>query len=110
MLDPSNPHQDFEAKLEIRVDKEGVLSYNCDWEPGDEGLIAVASIFYKIMVDNLCSEILEEIKQQCVISDSEADYMAVINLINAQLDDQKSSSEGTSDDDVVVPPDQVFNI
>jgi len=116
MLNQSNQPQDYdsgdenlEAKLEFRVDKDGILSYNCDWKPGDEGLIGIASIFYKLMVDDICSEILEEIKQQCVLNGNEEDYVNLINIISALALDNMST-ETNSVDDIVVPPDRVFSI
>lgn len=116
MLNQSNQPQDYdssdenlEAKLEFRVDKDGILSYNCDWKPGDEGLIGIASIFYKLMVDDICSEILQEIKQQCVLNGNEVDYISVVNLIQSQMEQQSKNTTVTGDD-IVVPPDQVFNI
>ncbi len=110
MQNPSSPHQESDAKLEIRVDKQGFVSYNCDWEPGESGLIGIASIFYKLMVDDLCWEILEEIKQQCVLNDNEDEYAAMAGLLNAKIDKDETSSKTTGENSVVVSPDQVFNI
>lgn len=97
---------EFSAQLNITVDKNGFVSYNCDWIPGESGIIGLASIFYKFLFDNFSEEILQEIKQQCVLNNSEADYMAVINLINSYDAKVRKNDE----DQVVISPDQVYRI
>lgn len=97
---------EFSAQLVITVDKQGFVSYSCDWTPGENGIIGLASIFYKLLLDNFSEEILQEIKQQCVLNNSEADYMAVISLIN----NYDSKFKKQDDDQVVVAPDQVYRI
>ena len=112
MSDQSNNLKDFDGNIQsiltILVDNEGIVQYNCDWAEGDEGLIAMASIFYKILVDNLPMQILEEIKEQCVLNGKEGDYMALVSLINNNLDD--TPKEEDVDNDICIPPDQIFNI
>jgi hypothetical protein len=106
---PDRPASDSEevcSKLTIFVDKEGDIAYNCDWEPTEEGLMGVASIFYKLLVDDMPMKIFDEIKAQCVLNNAENDFIAIENLIQ-----QYSTLEGTSDqDDVVVPPDRIINL
>jgi len=99
---------DLSARLLIFVDKDGVMEYNCDWTPGT-GMKDIASIFYKIMFDNLSDSILQEIKQQCVLNGNEEDYVNLINIISALALDN-ISNETNSVDDIVVPPDRVFSI
>ena len=55
--------EEIAAKLTIFVDNEGNIAYNCDWEPTEEGLIGVASIFYKILIDELPVKIFEEMRR-----------------------------------------------
>ena len=97
---------ELSAQLNIFVDKNGFISYNCDWVPGEDGIIGLASIFYKLLLDNFSEEILLEIKQQCVLNNSEADYMAIISLINSYSAKIKNGDE----DQVVISPDQVYRI
>lgn len=115
MHDPSSqsPEQsdselEIACQLVIQCDIDGIISYDCNWIPGDEGLIGLASVFYKVLADNFGDEIFEEIKKECVLNNNEADYMTVVNLINNKA--EVASSEKKDDDDVVVPPDQVFPI
>jgi len=100
-------NQDLLAILNIVVDKEGVMEYNCDWDGSTDGITAVASIFYKLMFDGLPESILAEIKQQCVLEGKEETYMSMFNLISALAVDNNLDK---MDDDVVVQPDQVFHL
>lgn len=101
-----NEDSELSAQLVIAVDKKGFVSYNCDWIPGENGVVGLATIFYKLLLDNFSEEILQEIKQQCVLNDSESEYIAVINLINSY----DSKVKKPDDDQVVIPPDQVYRI
>jgi hypothetical protein len=103
--DPVNTY----ASLEIFVDEDGVLHYNCDWIKGEEGIVSIASIFQKLLVDNLTFEILEEIKSQCVTNNREGEYINLINIIQNTCE-QSLYKTDKPEDDVVIPPDQVFNI
>lgn len=96
------------CQLVVQCDTDGMVSYDCNWLPGDSGVIGLASIFYKLLIDNFGEEIFEEIKKDCVLNNNEADYLTVVNLINNRA--QQKQEQGQTDDDVVVPPDQVFPI
>lgn len=99
--------ESFLATLNILVDKNGIMEYNCDWDGSEDGITAVASIFYKIMFDGLSESILAQIKEQCVLEGKEETYMSIINLIGALAVDNTVDSV---DDEVVVQPDQVFHL
>jgi hypothetical protein len=98
---------DISAKLTIYVTHDGELMYNCDWEPEEEGLVGVASIFFKLLSDNLPEQILEEIKIQCVSTNKEEDFIAIGNLLKIYNSMQDTDRES---DEVVVPPDKVMHI
>lgn len=106
--EPSDDQADVVCMLSIHCDSNGIVSYDCNWANGDDGLIGLASIFYKVLAENFGEEIFEEIKKECVLNNNEADYITVVNLINNRA--EVKSSENKNDDDVVVPPDQVFPI
>lgn len=97
------------AFLTIGVDTNGIVDYNVHWKPEEEGLVAIANIFYKLIVDNLSIQILEEIRQQCVLNGSEGDYLIMLNIIN-KLSEKTLQDHQDDEDNIVVPPDQVFNI
>jgi|DEB0MinimDraft_6_1074348.scaffolds.fasta_scaffold249533_2 hypothetical protein len=103
----NNDDEKLLATLNILVDKNGIMEYNCDWDGSEDGITAVASIFYKIMFDGLSESILAQIKEQCVLECKEETYMSIINLIGALAVD--NTVDGV-DDEVVVQPDQVFHL
>tara|TARA_R100001443_G_scaffold4277_2_gene12594 strand:+ start:4546 stop:4893 length:348 start_codon:yes stop_codon:yes gene_type:complete len=102
-----NSEEEIAAKLSVFVDNEGEIMYNCDWEPTQEGLIGIASIFYKLLIDDLSDQIFEEVKAQCVSNNTEEDFMAIDNLIKAYSSTQTATN---SNDELVVPPDRIMNI
>lgn len=101
---------DLFSVLNIFVDNEGIMQYNCDWDNTAEGISAVASIFYKIMFDDLPESILAEIKQQCVLNGNEENYMQIISLISSFAVENNKEDLNANDDEVVVQPDQVFHL
>lgn len=105
---PQDQSSDFLSNLEIRVDKDGFMSYNCDWGSGNEGLEATALIYYKLLFDDLPSQILEEIKKECVLNNAEKDYEYIISLISKLVGDTQENVD--QDDGIVIPPDQVYTI
>lgn len=111
MNGPSEEHQnqyeDLVANLVISVDKQGIMEYNCDWDGSPDGITAVASIFYKIMFEELPETILAEIKRQCVLDGREESYTQILNFIASLAID---NGKDDINNDVVVQPDQVFHL
>jgi hypothetical protein len=101
---PSNHLTDKSAFLEVWVDKEETLLYNCDWGPGEEGINAVSLILYKIILSDLGLQILNEIQEECVSNDSESTFHAIQNTIRRY---SASEEKMLSGDDVVIPPDKI---
>jgi hypothetical protein len=99
-----NNSEEVSANLSIFVDNEGNIAYNCDWDSTEEGLIGVASIFYKLILDDLPARIFEEIKEQCVLNNAENDFIAIEGML------QQYSSVTKDEDSVVIPPDKITNL
>mgnify|MGYP003661927247 CR=1 FL=1 len=98
------------SKIEIYIDKEGHIGYNCDWEPSAEGIGGISAILYKLLLSDLGLKIFDEIKAQCVLNDSEEDFRIIEDTIRrySMLDDEMR--EINDDDDIVVPPDQILEL
>ena len=96
------------CELIVQANADGSVGYQCNWIPGEDGLIGLASIFYKLLIENFSEDIFKEIKDECVSNNSEADYATVVNLINNHA--QNAMASNTNGNNVVVPPDQVFNV
>ena len=95
---------DKNALLEIWVDKEETLMYNCDWGSGEKGIEAIAAILYKVILSDLGLQILNEIQQECVSTNNESTYYAIQNTIRRYSASEDKELNG---DDVVIPPDQI---
>ena len=102
--DPSPSSEEISAKLTIFVDNEGTIAYNCDWEPTEAGLVGVAAIFYKLLLDDMPSKIFDEIRGQCVLNNAETDFIAIESLL------QQYATLDQNNDSVVVPPDKITNL
>lgn len=122
MLDPSNEPQDQSSEsldlaeylkdkvcaLAITINENNELTYQIDWHQDEDGLHAAASIFYNLLFDNLAAKIFEELKQQCVLNDAETDYLIISKIMHNFLQSQQANLQ--DNDEVVVPPDQIFSI
>lgn len=103
---PQDQSSESQAQLNLFINKDGELEYNCDWDQDENGLSGVAAIFYGIMFGDLSTQILQEIKEQCVSNNMEADYLTIIETISRY----SLSQRGDEEDEVAVPPDQSYNI
>jgi len=122
MLDPLNKPQDQSSEsndfleyiknkscvLALVVNEKGELNYQINWSPDEKGLHGAASIFYNLIFDNLAFKIFEELREQCVLNDAEIDYLTISKMMNNFLQSQQAKSK--DEDEVVVPPDQIFSI
>ena len=95
---------DKDAILEIWVDKEQTLLYNCDWGAGDEGIKAISAILYKVILSDLGLQILHEIQEECVLNNSESTFHEIQNTIRRYSANEDKTLSG---DDVVIPPDKI---
>ena len=99
------------SKIEINIDKEGQISYNCDWQPNAEGIGGVSAILYKLLLSDLSLKIFDEIKAQCVLNDNEEDFRMIEDTIRRySILDDNTQENNISDDEVVVPPDKILEL
>jgi hypothetical protein len=97
----------YPAKIQITVDEDGVIEYNCDWASKD-GIVSLSSLFYKILYDDLISLIIEDIHSICKNNNEEEDYYLMIDMISRMS--QLQQEEDNEEDPVVIPPDKISNI
>ena len=99
------------SKIEIYIDKEGQIGYNCDWESSDEGIGGISGILYKLLLSDLAIKIFDEIKAQCVLNDNEEDFRIIEDTIRRySILDEDVSLDNNNDDEIVVPPDQILEL
>ena len=92
----SSTEQDIPvAQLTIYSDEDGLIYFACDWEDSPTALGAIADIFYKLDRQNLISEILQDLRAQCVLENREDTFEQMIAIINNNI-----STEGTEIDQI----------
>ena len=99
--EPPQSSEEMVAQLTIYVEGDGTIGYNCDWIPGSAGTIAIGSIFYKILHDELILKIFEEVKAQCVLDNAED--LADINDTVEKLIQHYREDDGDQDRLAVSP-------
>ena len=96
------------AQLTIYADEEGLIYFACDWEDNPTALTSIADIFYKLDRKDLISEILADLRSQCVLEDKEDTFEQMITIIENRI-----SAEGESlnqVDSVAVSPKNVTRL
>ena len=105
----SSTEQDMPiAQLTVYADEEGLIYFACDWEDNPTALSSIADIFYKLDRQDLISEILQDLRSQCVLENKEDTFEQMVAIIN-----NKISSEGGSVnqvDNVAVSPKNVTRL
>jgi len=93
------------AELKIYVDNNGEITFNCNWEPSDIGIGSMSSIFFGLAYDDLADKILNHLKSQCVLEDTEEDFYKIVETIKLLIiNREKETQEKEHDDSLVVNP------
>ena len=91
------------CQILVYTEEDGNIYFSCDWSDNDEAVSSLAAMLYRLSDGELVSEILNNLKSQCVLEDRETDYHK-ISTIYASLKVLKESVEEVSEDKVVVNP------
>ncbi len=105
--DHNNSEENYLAQLTIAVADDGEFIFGCDWDDGDAGIEAVASIFFSVGYNNLVEKILGHLKAQCVLDGNE-DFDTIVEMIKELIllnDKDKKSGEN-----LVVSPRNVLKL
>ena len=105
--EPNHSNENFLAQLTIAVDEDGEFIFGCDWDDGETGIEAVASIFFSIGYNNLMEKILGHLKAQCVLDGNE-DFDVITEMIKKLI--SLNSKDDDSGDSVVVRPRNVLKL
>jgi hypothetical protein len=79
------------AQLTIYADQDGLIYFACDWEDNPVALNSIADIFYKLDRKDLISEILVDLRAQCVLENKEDMFDHMVDII-------KKNASGEPDD------------
>lgn len=105
--EPNHSDENVLSQLTIAVDKDGEFIFGCDWDDGEAGIEAVASIFFSVSYDDLMEKILGHLKAQCVLEGNE-DFDTILETIKKLI--SLNSKDDDSGDSVVVPPRNVLKL
>ena len=96
------------AQLTVYADEEGLIYFACDWEDSPTALSSIADIFYKLDRKDLISEILQDLRSQCVLEDKEDTFEQMVTLINNNISEEGESANQV--DNVAVSPKNVTRL
>lgn len=95
------------AQLTITVSKNEEFAFGCDWDSSDDGIKAMSSIFYGIGYDELTEQILNQLKEQCVIEGNGDEFLTIVNLLKELI---SSRNENASSESLAVSPRGVLKL
>ena len=99
------------AQLTIRISKDEEVTFSCNWESDEQGIQAVAGIFYGMAYDNLAERILNHLKEQCVLEDTSEEFITIMQSIKDLISSNAASaSENLSGENVAVSPRGVLRL
>tara|TARA_Y100000296_G_scaffold84758_1_gene118762 strand:+ start:29 stop:376 length:348 start_codon:yes stop_codon:yes gene_type:complete len=105
----SSPEQEAPiAQLTIYADEEGLIYFACDWEDNPTALSSIADIFYKLDRKNLITEILQDLRTQCVLENKEDTFEEMVTIINNSISIE--GSDLNQRDNVAVSPKNVTRL
>jgi hypothetical protein len=96
------------AQLTIYADEEGLIFFACDWEDNPIALSSIADIFYKLDRKDLISEILQDLRSQCVLENKEDTFEKMVTMINNNISAEGGSANQV--DNVAVSPKNVTRL
>lgn len=96
------------AQLTVYADEQGLIYFACDWEDSPVALKSIADIFYKLDSKNLISEILQDLRAQCVLENREEMFDRMVDIINSNISGE--SDDLTEHDRVAVSPKNVTRL
>lgn len=105
----SSTEQDMPiAQLTVYADEDGLIYFACDWEDNPTALTSIADIFYKLDRKDLISEILQDLRSQCVLEDREDTFEQMVTIIENRISVEGASLNQV--DSVAVSPKNVTRL
>jgi len=103
---PKDSEKNPPAELSIYVNEDDEVAFSCNWEPGDQGMHGISSIFFGLAYSDLADQIFNHLKTQCVLEGNEEDFVKIMELIKSFIlsHDEEFGNGGESDESLVVTP------
>ena len=93
------------SELRIIVDRNGEITFNCNWDSTPEGINAISAVFFGLAYNDLADKILNHLKAQCVLEDNEEDFVSIVEAIKMLiLQNEREIAANQQDDSLVVTP------
>ena len=86
------------GQILIYVDQNGEIAFGCDWDDSEEGIEAVAGMFFELKYKNLLQNMLTVLYKQCVVEDRVDVFNKILNSIHSKILDN------TDENAIIVPP------
>ena len=96
------------AQLTVYTDENGVIFFACDWEDNDNALEFMSQIFYQLDRENLITEILHDLRAQCVLEGKEESFEKMLSKINESISLEESIDD--KGDNVAISPRNVTKL
>ena len=93
------------SQLTVYTGSNGDIFFGCQWDTGPEARQSIATIFYQLIHEDLLTDILKDLKDQCVLEDREQEFdMIISHMAEIKL---LKMAEVTDDNTIVVSPTDV---
>ena len=67
------------SQLTVYTGSNGDIFFGCQWDTGPEAIQSIATIFYQLIHEDLLTDILKDLKDQCVLEDREQEFDMIIS-------------------------------
>tara|TARA_R110002020_G_scaffold186207_1_gene384192 strand:- start:1617 stop:1970 length:354 start_codon:yes stop_codon:yes gene_type:complete len=104
--DQEGSEKNLPAELTIYVNEDEEVAFSCNWEPSDQGIHGISSIFFGLAYSDLADQVFNHLKTQCVLEGNEEDFVKIMELIKSFIlsHDEEFGNGGTPDESLVVTP------
>tara|TARA_Y100000296_G_C5179860_1_gene263096 strand:- start:20178 stop:20528 length:351 start_codon:yes stop_codon:yes gene_type:complete len=93
------------SQLTVYTGVNGDIFFGCQWDTSPEAIQSIANIFYQLIHENLLTEILRDLKDQCVMENREQEFdMIIAHMTEIKL---LKAAKTTDDNTIVVSPSDV---
>jgi hypothetical protein len=91
------------SQLLVYTEEDGNIYFSCDWADSEDAAMSIGAMLYRLVEGELVSEIMDNLKSQCVLEERTEDYEKISTLYES-LKVIKASTRELSKDEVVIDP------
>ena len=103
--------ENIQAELRVYVNEDEEIKFMCNWEPSEKGIDGISSIFFGLAYNDLAEQILNHLKNQCVLESNEEDFVRIIDTIKSFIISQdKELQDIESNESLAVTPRNILRL